>query len=1111
MKLSTEVSTLSDFLVRDSWSELDPQTYELNEIEAERQHRKLILIASESTAPLAVREALNSAFNNIYAEGYPDDDTRRMTQDEILDYEARLAHYRRYGGPRYYKGVEYADTVEALARRRCAELFANDLVSVEDMLVNVQALSGGPANNAVYHALVEPGDTVMGMNLLHGGHLSHGARVNRSGKYYQSVSYGIDPETEQIDYNAVRILAHQHKPKMIIAGCSSYPWMIDWMQFRAIADDVGAYLLADMAHVAGLVAAEVHPSPIGVAHVVTFTTHKSLCGPRGACIVTTVPELASKIDRAVFPGEQGGPHINTMLSMAVMFKLNNSEKFRALQAQVKANARYFSDQMASHGFRIPYGGTDTHLFNVDCKSVTGPRDVPLMGEVASRILDLAGIVVNRNTIPGDKGALNPSGLRIGTVWITQRGFRETEVEELSRLMAELLLASVPYASQGAASKRGYRAKVDFEVLNDVRVGVRELANNAANDFEISEHRGYPHFYRIDSEPSDTRSGGKWRVLVMSGSRVQAFLQQVTTNDVAKLAIDSKAQRSLVLEDDGRVLDDVYLQRVTPDPRGRDRYLMAVHDSRSVRLKAWLRGLSDGYVICDRDDLWAKVEGPAVIQDMRSADVSEDIDNVVQRLIGTIEEDYVPLSYPEDRRLKGEEVWRAGHVSLFSRQKTYFVGRKSLRSVAPESEKSYWAWDGLREPVDGSEDLKESCLYDEHCKLTRHMAPFAGWKMPLWYSSATEEHRATRMGAALFDVTHMGVFGVSGPYATEFLDTVSTNYVGWLEDGWSQYSYLLDCDANVIDDILIYRLRCDDYILVVNAANADKDWDWLKQVNRGEVVLDSSDPLKQVLNPVQLRDLKDPIEGPDQKVDIALQGPNSLAILQRLAGGKNVRRMLEQVPRTGLIETEIAGLEVVVARTGYTGEAVGYEMFVHPDAAPLLWNAVLDSGDDLGVKPAGLAARDSTRIEAGLPLYGHELAGPHNINPFACGFGAYVKLHKPFFVGRKECLEKVVQNDVKVIRYRMNEGHVRPPRSGDPVVDRRGRMIGWVTSSASDSAGGLIGQAYVSQKHSKPGTTIGIFQAASDKQEPPRSDLKLGDRVQLHSWAEVLPRFMRSRS
>ncbi len=396
---------MPDFLIRGSLAELDPAVADIIEFETERQYRKLILIPSESSAPRAVLDVLGTPFNNIYAEGYPDEDTRRMTESELLDIPARLAHYRRYSDPRYYKGVEYVDLVESLARRRCAEVFAANGVSADNLYVNVQALSGAPANNAVYHALLEPGDTVMGMNLLHGGHLTHGSPVNRSGKYFHAVHYTVDPETERIDYDQVGAVAREHQPKMIIAGFSSYAWAVDWAAFRAIADEVGAYLLADIAHVAGLVAAGAYPSPVGFADVITFTTHKSLCGPRGAVILTASPKLARAIDRAVFPGEQGGPHISTIAAQAVAFKLAASQAFKTLQHQIVTNCVAMTEALAGEGLRIPFGGTDTHLTNVDCKSVTGEDGTALSGDLAARILDLAGLVVNRQTIPGDRSAL----------------------------------------------------------------------------------------------------------------------------------------------------------------------------------------------------------------------------------------------------------------------------------------------------------------------------------------------------------------------------------------------------------------------------------------------------------------------------------------------------------------------------------------------------------------------------------------------------------------------------------------------------------------------------------------------------------------------------------
>ena len=415
---------MKDYLFRGTLQELDQDVFEMAQLETERQIRKLIMIPSESTAPLAVREALATSFQNIYAEGYPDEELRTMSETELLDYTDRLADYRRYSDPRFYKGVEYADLIESLARRRCAEAFAANGKTADDIWVNVQPLSGAPANNAVYPAVVNPGDTVLGMSLLHGGHLTHGSSVNRSGRLYNIVHYLVDPETEQIDYAQVEKLALEHKPKMMIAGYTSYPWMPDWKKFREIADSAGAILLADISHIAGMVAAGAVPSPVGYAHVITFTTHKTLCGPRGACILTTDGPLARKIDRSIFPGEQGGPHVHVFAALALTFKLARTAAFKELQLQTVKNCAVLVERLRERGFRIPYGGTDTHLMNLDCKSVVGPDGTTLSGDIAARILDLAGIVCNRNTIPGDKSSFATSGIRMGTPWLTQRGFKE---------------------------------------------------------------------------------------------------------------------------------------------------------------------------------------------------------------------------------------------------------------------------------------------------------------------------------------------------------------------------------------------------------------------------------------------------------------------------------------------------------------------------------------------------------------------------------------------------------------------------------------------------------------------------------------------------------------
>lgn len=597
---------MSDFLFRGTMADIDPAVNELAQIEAERQHKRLILIASESSTPAAVREALSSAFHNIYAEGYPDEATRWQTEDEILDYGNSLGHYRRYADPRYYKGVEYADVVEALARRRAAELFAANGLTADDLYVNVQALSGGPANNAVYHALVKPGDTVMGMDLLHGGHLSHGSHVNRSGKYYNIVSYSIDPKTDMINYDTVAEIALEHKPKMIITGFSSYPWQADWKRMREIADSVGAYLLADMSHVAGLVVAGIYPSPVGIADVVMTTSHKTLCGPRGAIIISKKGLISRKIDRAVFPGEQGGPHVNVFAALAIALKLAGTDQFKELQEQVVKNCIAFTEQFQKRNFNVSFGGTETHMMNLDVKNIKN-GNAYLNGDQAARLLDLAGIVVNRNTIPGDKSALHPTGLRMGTPWITQRGFDEKMTAELADIICDLFEGVTPYR-QASARKLNLRSKVDFAVLEEARLRVRALAYQTGIDFEPTNH-GYPHFYYSDDKPA----GDAARVAYeLTGEKVTQFLNYAVSSDVEALKA-GESQATELNPPQGSVAGT--LKKVSAY-----HYRLSIAREQSTLAANWLRDLSDGFIKFD-DDLLRKL--PAVIVVSESKEPADD--------------------------------------------------------------------------------------------------------------------------------------------------------------------------------------------------------------------------------------------------------------------------------------------------------------------------------------------------------------------------------------------------------------------------------------------------------------------------------------------------------
>jgi len=1036
---------MEDYLFRGNLAELDPAIYELTQLESERQYRKLILIPSESQAPMAVREALSSAFQNIYAEGYPRDETRSMSEADILDFPARLANFRRYSDKRYYKGVEYADTIEELARRRCAELFANERVDADDIYVNVQPLSGAPANNAVYHALVEPGATIMGMDLLHGGHLTHGSPVNRSGKYYNAVHYSVDPQTEQINYDAVEELAREHKPRFIIAGYSSYPWAADWARFRKIADQVGAYLFADIAHIAGLVVAGAYPSPIGYADVVTFTTHKSLCGPRGACILTFDEKMSRDIDRAVFPGEQGGPHVNSYAGMAVAFKVARTEQFRQLQHQVVANCATFTERLRQRGFRIAYGGTNTHLMNLVCNTVVGSDGTGLSGDMASRILDIAGIVVNRNTIPGDESAADPSGIRMGTPWVTQRGFKETEMTQLADIIGDILLSTKPHGRMGATGLLR-RAKVNFYSLEEGKMRVRALAESAGIDFSASQH-GYPHFYYLDDKPGK----GDWSVLELSGERVRLFLSEALTSDIEILK-PGESQPTRLYTNDGAV--DGTLTCLSAY-----QFQLTIPTKMQGIVAAWLRDLSDGYVAFDEDVL-KKLPGLTVVK------VSES--NPVLPIPGS---PFAPKPY-----CIGMEIGKGEPLQKFTWTET-------------------------------ESNLKRTPLFETHKKLGAKVISYAGWEMPVWYTSVMEEHLAVRQTAGLFDVAHMGVFQVEGPDGPAFLDSVVANDVSYLSVGESCYTHFLDPDANVIDDLIVYKRGKEKMLMVVNAANADKDWAWLNAVKEGRVLVDNQRPWAKVFgrNAI-LRNLKDSQEGSDMRVDIALQGPRARQILMGLGCDEDTRCCMRYLKRTRICEVSAGGFDLIISRTGYTGEKFSYEIFVHPGRADDLFNALLEIGAAYGLKPCGLGARDSLRTEAGLPLYGHEMGGELNLGIAEAGFGQFVKTYKPWFVGREAFLEKEKGRKGALVRFCFDEKGVRMAHLGDPVVDWRGRVIGHVTSCAVDKDGYLTGQAYVEAKASEKGTIIYIYQGAPKDSSKILGQLQVGERVILPSPAHILRRF-----
>lgn len=383
-----------------SIKQVDPELYASMLQELERQQHNLELIASENIVSEAVLAAAGTFYTNKYAEGYP--------------------------GKRYYGGCEYVDVAEKLAIERAKQLFGVKYA-------NVQPHCGSNANFAAYYALLDSGDTILGMTLADGGHLTHGAKVNMSGKLFNCVGYGIDPQTELINYDEVRRIALECKPKLIVAGASAYPRFIDYKKFREIADEVGAYLMADIAHVAGMVAVGLHPSPVGYAHVITSTTHKTLRGPRGGLILCDDEDIAKKIDKAIFPGSQGGPLMHIIAAKAVAFKEALSPEFKTYQEQILKNAKAMADRLIKRGLRLVSGGTDNHmmLINLVGSSVNGKQ--------LETWLDMAHITANKNSVPNEP--LSPSltsGLRVGTPAVTSRGMKEDDMVKIADMIADIV-------------------------------------------------------------------------------------------------------------------------------------------------------------------------------------------------------------------------------------------------------------------------------------------------------------------------------------------------------------------------------------------------------------------------------------------------------------------------------------------------------------------------------------------------------------------------------------------------------------------------------------------------------------------------------------------------
>lgn len=1199
---------------------VDKDIARLIELEEERQNRKLIMIASESICPKPVKQALNSVFTNLYSEGLPSDRMDRETTDEVLDYDFQMTNHRRFADRRYYKGCDYVNLMETLAKRRICELFAthdNPKAKVkyrpEEIHANVQPLSGAIGNNAIYNAFLEVGDTVMGMSLTSGGHLTHGSIANRSGMYYNIISYEADVDTGELKWDEMEKMVREHKPKLIIAGYSAYPWDINWKRFRKLADISGAILLADISHIAGLIAARQMANPIGYADVVMFTTQKTMCGPRGAVILTTDKEKAKKIDIGVFPGEQSGAHQNNIAAKAVAFKIAQTDEFKELQRRIVENAKHLAACFKKLGLKVAYDGTNSHMVLIDLKAIKSETGYTVTGEIATRIFEMCGIVCNKNTIPGDDNAIHPTAIRFGTPWMTQRGFRKKHMEKIAELVHKVLTNIQPFEWIGRIKNIG-RGKIDLAIMEEVKAEVERLERESSREMDI-ELDGYPHYFRSEDEGGlktplydmhkelkaklvekngwmlasiytnakeelealEEKAGlvdiGDVGIIEVTGRRAEEFLDEAGTASILGMK-EGQSRRTLFLDKNASLLSESLVIRLKGRKKDWNRFIVLTHAANTERMKLWFRSLSDAYVVFDKQDVYRKIQGPVVVRDLKNVanqrerktalvlrgpkaqkilkiadsklkdvveghvkdgsyfgckcvvshsgfgrkDVSytvlvhpKDALKVWKRIASTGQKHgLVPVGYNARDQLRkkygliplsGKKLRGNALIDLYKPligfNKPYFIGQKALQKFAPKSRKKKYRY------VPEDRPPRKSCLYDEHVKLAGKsvIVPFAGWLMPVSYGTIAEEHQAVRETAGLFDVSHMGTIEISGEHATHFLDFVLTNYVHLLYPGQCQYGYILYPDGTVVDDVFTYCRAKDKYLMVANAVNAEKVLAWLNAVNSMKFVVDNENPNVEIREPVTIKDLKDPSSGKSQRVDLALQGPKSLDILLSIVKDENDRRKIAQLGKLEFFETRVAGIDMMVSRSGYTGEDIGFEFYLHPKDAPKFWRLVLKEGEKQGVKPTALGARDSTRTEAGFPLWGNELAGDHNIFPSETGYGFFVRLHKSFFVGRQRAVKKARDWERQIVRFQLDSKGGRVVKAGTPVLNTEGRAIGNVTTNLV-IMGYQTGLAFVDREYSEEDTKIGLF-------PPPRPGKKIDVPVSAvrAGNATVLSRFL----
>eukprot|EP00043_Microstomoeca_roanoka_P020419 m.248122 g.248122 ORF g.248122 m.248122 type:complete len:1120 (-) comp17161_c7_seq1:125-3484(-) len=1044
--------------------------------ETRRQRDELIMIASESICYPECEPMMASCFGNVYAEGQPDLRLSRVSPALAADDSMFHAWHRRLSDGRFYRGCGEADRVELLAKYYIAQAFSllNGSPAADQIHANVQALSGSPANLAIYSALLKYGDRMLTLNLSHGGHLSHGSPFNVSGKLYKVTQYSVDPKSRLLNYDEIHRIAQETRPAMIVGGASAYPWDWDWKRLREIADDVGALLHADICHLAGLVVGGQLNNPLPYTDTVMFTTHKTLMGPRGAVIVTKDKNIARKIDNSVFPGMQGGPHVNNIAGIARMFEMivQNRDAYCNLQKRIVENARVFAEALRNEGFDLEYHGTENHLMLIDLKTFKNKSGNALDGETASRLLENVGIVVNKNTLPGDATAAESSGLRIGTPWLTQRGITHDQIRDLARIMRELLGSAIGFQVWAPSGDEKCRARVPFQQLLKARREVLEISRSLPYPKLDEEIYSDANFDPLRGAATINGMTG----LLIRGEKARLGLDQALTCDVLGLR-DNEHSSGFFLNPDGSVLSSAVVANLgwgynsSCGPNGEERLAVFVPSDKAADVHAWLEALSDGYVELVENDPYMKIDGPLAVDALTTKDVPTKVAQALES-----------ISLPSTITESDSQTVAAS--------KAFFVGQNKVRGPSGEPLPRF-EW--TPQPT----ELQRTVLHDWHEQNGGDMVPFAGWRMPVKYANISAEHRAIRTAAALFDVSHMSAISVKGPQALAFIETTMANTAARLVDNEAQYSYMIREDGTALDDAYVYRFNREHFMIVFNASNFERDFAWLTKVNEGAVCIDLENPTKRAPGPVELTPLRD--AGADSLLDIAFQGPKSLPILSRLVDRDEDRTALAEGKLNDIHHLTIRGMPVIAARTGYTGESVGFELFVHPDNTQKLWTLLLEEGREDGVIAAGLGARDSARIEAGFPLFGHELEGPENLSLTEADYGYVSRLHRPFYIGRNPYIDRTHPRAKKILRLK-GSGR-KTAREGHAVLDEQGNPVGTITSFAfSDDNFNFYALAAVNTSFNvNNGQTIRIARMSKDKVTGPVNDSKTVEM-------QVLPRF-----